>query len=300
MTPSIHDLLSTVSAPVLSRQENGANPGVSSPGFEGAAPSAPEHISLDVAETLSPSQVNTFQNCSAQWYFGSVLKLPNPKTGSLARGIAVDEAISANYALKVDSGRDLSDQDVLDEFDASWNRALDITEFHPDESPAKLAQQGRDLVILYMHELAPKIQPLASQLPVEGLVGGVRVRGIIDLIDQDYKVRDTKTAKTTPADISPSHLFQLATYAQLTPRPQLTVACDTLVALKQPKLVTIEKTLTPADFRFTETIYPLVQEQMRSGLISPARSSMFCSRKSCSFWRTCEAEFGGRVKGGEE
>ena len=44
----------------------------------------------------------------------------------------------------------------------------------------------------------------------------------------------------------------------------------------------------------------LVQESMREGIYIPQRSSNLCSYKHCAFAATCEAEFGGRVKGGEE
>ena len=48
--------------------------------------------------------------------------------------------------------------------------------------------------------------------------------------------------------------------------------------------------------RHTQVIYPLVQEAMRSGLYTPNRKSMFCSRSGCPFWKACEAEYGGEVE----
>ncbi len=50
----------------------------------------------------------------------------------------------------------------------------------------------------------------------------------------------------------------------------------------------------------TEKLYPLVAEAMREGIYLPNRSSNLCSYKHCAFAATCEAEFGGRVKGNDE
>jgi len=52
--------------------------------------------------------------------------------------------------------------------------------------------------------------------------------------------------------------------------------------------------------KITEKLYPLVREAMREGIYLPNRSSNLCSYRHCSFAAACEAEFGGRVKGGEE
>ena len=73
-----------------------------------------------------------------------------------------------------------------------------------------------------------------------------------------------------------------------------------MVATKSPQVVTQEYTVSPADLRITEKLYPLVLEAMRDGSYLPNRASNLCSYKHCAFAATCEAEFGGRVKGSEE
>lgn len=75
---------------------------------------------------------------------------------------------------------------------------------------------------------------------------------------------------------------------------------DTLVATKNPQVVTQEYTVSPADLKITERLYPLVREAMRGGIYLPNRASNLCSYKHCAFAGTCEAEFGGRVKGNHD
>ena len=67
--------------------------------------------------------------------------------------------------------------------------------------------------------------------------------------------------------------------------------------LKTPKLVQLEFEVEESDLRFVDTMYPLARDVIRAGLYMPNRAHpRICGRKYCSFWRACEAEFGGRVK----
>ena len=75
---------------------------------------------------------------------------------------------------------------------------------------------------------------------------------------------------------------------------------DTPVATKSAQVITQEYTVSPADLKMTEKLYPLVREAMREGIYLPNRASNLCSYKHCAFAGFCEAEFGGRVKGAEE
>jgi hypothetical protein len=208
----------------------------------------------------------------------------------------VHDALAANFRLKVDSGKDLPVADVIEEFDAAWAELEDETEFRDDESPAQISDTGRGLIELYMAEAAPKIQPVAVELEILGEIGGVKVQGKLDLIDQAGEIHELKTAGRKPSNISMNHIFQLATYQKLGPTPQTKVHVDSLVKTKTPQLVQITRTLTAQDLAAPENIYPLAQDAVRSGYYMPNRSSMLCSKKNCAFWRECSQTFGGEIE----
>src|SRR5581483_3915992 len=67
-------------------EEKGRQPGL----FPAAIPS---DKNATLGTILSPSQVKTFLDCSARWWFQYGLGLPNPKSGSLIRGIAVHKLV---------------------------------------------------------------------------------------------------------------------------------------------------------------------------------------------------------------
>lgn len=269
------------------------------------APETPElarPVTAPMAEEppLSPSEVSAFLGCSARWDFKYRERLPDPKTGALALGIAFHAALKANFTEKLTTGRDLPLAGVKAVFNDAWADLLDDTEFREDEDPPELRECGEALLAKYMDEAAPRIQPAAVELPVSGAIAGVKVNGKIDLLDVDGRIIDTKTAAKKPSFIDPDYRFQIATYKRLEPRASGEARLDTVTKTKTVNLVPQTFRVNAADNQATQTLYPLALAGMRAGLYFPNRASHRCSRNQCPFWRRCEQQYGGIVKGGEE
>jgi RecB family exonuclease len=253
----------------------------------------------DFGAVLSPSQVRTFRDCSAKWYFKYALGLPDPPNGSLVRGRVVHQMAEAYFRAKLAGGSPDPD-DLQACFEEAWDREAAGAAFGADEDIDLLKRQAAMLTRKYLDEVAPEIEPAAIEFSVRGIIGGVAVRGFVDLLDASGRIIDLKTAGRKPTGVSADYAFQLATYASLCPSANGKARLDTLVATKSPQVVTVEYTVSPADLKMTEKLYPLVREAMREGIYLPNRSSTLCSYKHCAFAAVCEAEFGGRVKGAEE
>jgi hypothetical protein len=151
------------------------------------------------------------------------------------------------------------------------------------------------LVQKYLEEAAPSVDPAGVEFEVAGRIGGVPVRGFVDLMDVHGAIIDVKTAARKPSGISFDHLLQLATYRSLSPHASGEARLDTLVKTKTVQLVQHRCTLTEPDLHAARVLYPLVQEGIRGGLYFPNRRSLLCSRRNCAFWSHCEREFGGQV-----
>lgn len=255
------------------------------------ATSGPEEL----GQVLSPTQARAYLDCSAKWWFRYGLRLPEPKTSSLALGIAVHQALEANFRDKLDTGEDLPTMGIVMLFRDAWLEQITETRFREDESPGDLCRKGEEMVRKYMDEVAGTIQPAAVEQDVSGEIGGVRVRGRVDLVDTEGRIIDVKTAARKPTSVPPAYAFQLATYRQLTPGASGEARLDTLVKTKTVQLVQASYEVSDQDLRLTRNLYPAVQEGIRSGLYLPNRQSFLCSRKNCAFCERCEAEFGGSV-----
>jgi len=253
-------------------------------------------VKTELGKVLSPTQVRTFLNCSARWWFKYGLSEPETKNSALALGTAVHRALEANFREKVNTKEDLDTLGVVALFRQAWQEPEDEVEFREDEDPAALGKVGEQLVAKYMDEAAPWIQPSAVELDVTGEIGGVRVRGRVDVLDEDGRVVDVKTSARRPSGIAPDYAFQLATYRRIAPGASGDARLDTLVKTKAVQLVQQAYTVGEQDIRATEVLYPLVQAGIAGGLFYPNRQSITCSRRNCSFWRQCEQEFGGTIE----
>ena len=257
------------------------------PSLEGT-PAAP-------GDVLSPSQVSSIMDCAYRWHAKQVLKMPEPPTSSQILGRAVHAALAANFEQKCDSKIDLPVLGVLAIYREAWAVLTEEMEFHDAEDPDELSKTGEALVSKYMEEAAPRIEPAAVEMRVEGVISGVRVTGYIDLLDVNGCVIDIKTAKARPCSISPMHRFQVATYRYLTHLAQGSGRIDTLVKTKSPQLIQQTFSITEQELRAIHTIYPEAQALMRGDVHLPNRQSMLCSRRHCAYWRHCEQKWGGEV-----
>jgi hypothetical protein len=207
----------------------------------------------------------------------------------------VHTALARNFAQKIETYEDLPATGVLALFREAWALERDQIEFRDDEDPAQLARAGEALVMKYLDEVAPRVEPVAVEFRVEGEIGGVRVQGFIDVLDVDGRIIDIKTARATPGNVEPMHRFQIATYRQLTPAASGKGRLDTLVKTNIPKIVLQSFDITAGDLKATQTIYARASQAMRSEQYMPNRFSMFCSRRHCAYCRHCEEEWGGEV-----
>jgi hypothetical protein len=188
--------------------------------------------------------------------------------------------------------------ELMSVFEGSAAEEFGQADLREEEDPAELKDVGRRCVLKYLEGAAPGIQPALIEHPVSGEIGGVEVRGYVDLMDVEGRIIDLKTSSKKPAAISADYKLQLATYAAITPGASGVCRLDTLTKQKTVQLVhQTYHAEVAAERLYSETMYPIVQDGMKDGRFWPVRDGHLCSRKYCSFWRVCEREFGGTVNG---
>ena len=244
---------------------------------------------------LSPSQAKMFLGCSAKWAFKYYLRLPDPKTGALLQGSALHDVAEENHRNKLETRQDLPVTGAVALFRDRWGELKQETEFREDEDESELKAEGEQLVTTYLEDVAPRIEPAAVELPVQGAIGGVPVRGFIDLLDASGRVIDLKSKKQTPPRVGFDEILQVSTYRALCPEASGAGRIDVLVKNKTVKHVQFNFEVDAADLTMVERIYPQVQAGIRTQVFTPNRSSVMCSRKYCGYWRACQKEFGGTV-----
>lgn len=246
-------------------------------------------------ELLSPSQVSTFLGCAAKWWFKYGVGLPDPAGAGAVRGKAFHAIVEYWMRAKME-GVQLELEGIGDVWDYAWDEAAADAVFHAADNIEAIKAAGQRLTVKYLAEVGPTIEPAAVEFPVVGRIGGVAVRGFVDLMDTSGRVIDLKTTARKSSKLAAPQALQLATYAALAPGANGETRIDSLVSTKDPQLVQIEYTPGESGRRLIERLYPLAAESMAAGLYLPNRSSTMCSRRYCNFADACEDAFGGCVE----
>lgn len=250
---------------------------------------------MDVLK-VSYTQITTYMQCPARWWFRYVVGLKVPPTAALVWGRAVDRALSHNYAVKIEKGTDEYEDVLEDMFTDTYREEARDAVFLPDESPEKDEEIGRARIREYRRVVAPTVMPRGVQREYERDVGGISLTGIVD-VETDDEIIDIKTGSRTQSAISDGQRLQLELYNSLRPAPARRMSVHLLVRNEvKGSGVVVLSALPEADHRIVESVLSGVVKGMRHEVIYPNRAAPTCSRRWCGYWEICEKTYGGTVK----
>ena len=176
---------------------------------------------MEPPRVISVSQVNGYLACPLKYRFQYVDKIPRPwRVAAMAFGSSVHAAIEWFHQERLD-GRTPELTNVLEVFEADWYaQNVQPLVFSERESKDSLADKARAMLQLYV-ESANGVKAIAVEQPFEleladpdtGEVLDVRLRGIIDLVEEGETLVDLKTAGRTLESGGLERHLQLSTYA---------------------------------------------------------------------------------------
>jgi putative RecB family exonuclease len=246
---------------------------------------------MELPRVISVSQVNTYLGCPLKYRFQYVDKIPRPwRVAAMAFGTSVHAAVEWFYKERL-AGRSPQLTQVLQVFDADWYaQNIEPLVFSERESKDSLAEKGRAMLQLYV-ESANGVKPLAVEQPFEldladpetGEVLDVRLRGIIDLVEEGETLVDLKTAGRTLESGGLERHLQLSTYALAffllrgsIPKLRL----DLLLKTAKPRLERHETTRSVEDLSWTARLIREVSLAIETEHFFPNPS-----------WRCTECEY---------
>jgi hypothetical protein len=144
--------------------------------------------------SLSASSLGLFWRCPERWRRRYVLGEREPLGAPGALGGAVGAALAAHLAARA-RGERLSLLDTDDLFCAEWAQRSPDAALKAGESLTDLRRQGRQLIVAYLHRLAPALRPETVERKVELRFDGDAqwsVVGYLDLEDAGGEVIDLK------------------------------------------------------------------------------------------------------------
>jgi len=171
----------------------------------------------------SPSQVKLFRKCPEQYRQSYVLGIKTPPGKALLWGRADHTAQETNYVQKIESHKDLTDDEVCDAF-------RDAVSSHVDEEGGmeeidwggqdavkgftEIVDDGTRLVSLYHKMIAPAIQPVAVEEGIETKLQGIPVPVSMRLdVRIEEAIIDAKTTSSSKQKVSMENLLQGRIYS---------------------------------------------------------------------------------------
>lgn len=249
--------------------------------------------------SLSPSMVNTYRICARRFFYSEVARLPFVPGPDLAFGASFHETTRETYWQKRESEKDLP-IDLLTDFFCEDLECRDVD--WSTKSRDKTKDEGVISVRSYMQRIAPGIQPLhvEHQWSMKVKHRDWRISGKTDLITDRNNVVDIKTTGRRVNVAKPDHVSQIATYVMAW-RQQIGLdevqGCLDYAIRGKDEVCSIPVNFNGDLSRSVLTTFDDVAYWIqREAWPASRRGNYLCSRKYCSFWVTCEADCGGRVK----
>lgn len=241
--------------------------------------------------SISISRVNCYLGCPLQYRFRYIDQIRPPwRSAALAFGSSVHAAVEWYHRERI-AGRNPVAAQVVDIFVADWYaQNLEPIVFPEGETVDMLQGKGRALIALYV-DSAGSSPPSAVEEwfeldlvdPETDEAFDIRLRGIVDLIEQDGTLVDLKTAARQLDQGSLARHLQLSTYALATYLqtgriPSLRL--DSLLKTKAPRLTQQPTTRTLEDLAWTARLIHEVALSIDAGHFFPNPS-----------WRCTECEY---------
>ncbi len=250
----------------------------------------------------SISQMGTYTSCGRKYKYAYIENKKTMKENSdLVLGLALHKAQEFNYKQKINSRKDLPLEEVEDFMVEYLITAFKNNEDNEDFFKIKYnkRQTGDGLIILaksMLKELYNQImvntQPLFVELPVVIEILGQKFLMYIDLIDEDWVVRDLKTSGQKFNEASIDNSTQLIGYAlgfrTKFGRKETAVQYDVVTKNKAPQIQKLRTVISDGKIaRFLNSLEQ-INKGIEAEIFPPVDNQMTCSW--CDFKDICDED----------
>jgi len=247
---------------------------------------------------LSPSQLEMYWRCPEQYrrrYMEGEIVQPGI---ALLTGTAYHKGVEANMRQKIDSHEDLPASQVMEGAAAAFDAAAAGGYLlGPDESPTSVGvakDEAVALANLHVKQQAPDYQPTQVE-SYKRLVLPSASRdlvGVVDLVDDQGRVTDFKTANRRKTQQDADVSTQLSVYAaamQLeTGAPPTEVRLDVVVKNKTPVRQVLVSHRGDRDFVILSDRINATLAAIEAGVFPPCSPDAWvCSKRFCGYASDC-------------
>jgi len=251
---------------------------------------------------ISPSQLNMFARCPAQYERRYIKGEIIPPGIAMLQGSAVHKGAEVNFEQKIESREDLPEREIIDVAASAFdvNQAAGY-QFTPDEESIgskKVLGRALDQVVamaaMHARHQAPAYQPIAVEhyCRIELPQASRDIVAISDLWDDQDRVIDFKTAKRKSRQGDVDSSVQLTVYAAAFQIEQghlpREVRLDVLVKTATPTRQVLSGARTLPDLQALVNRVNETLRQIEAGIFPPcAPDHWMCDPRYCGYYHTC-------------
>lgn len=146
---------------------------------------------------ISYNQINTYQSCPQKYFFSYIEDIEMPINEKTFLGIVFHSTLEHYFSQKV-KGIETEKEELIGVFNEKFDLLRDEKAIIWGKSPDEPKRRGMVFVNYFLSKMAKKINPLMveKELEVELAEIGVNLKGIIDLVEQDFTITDFKTTNS--------------------------------------------------------------------------------------------------------
>ena len=248
----------------------------------------------NMTEPLSISRINCYLRCPQSFYYKYILKLQKPNCPSFTKGLAVHSGADTFYKAII-ANQQIEVTDAIIAGAKKFDELTDNTDFGDKDPKAEKAAMAL-MIEEYINQIAIFRRPIYSEIKILSDIDGIPFQGIIDLIEENHIIRDTKTASKKPAEnliVDGGYALQLAAYSLLYEKQfgvMPTSALD-VIALTKTKCEVYSQLdkKTDEDINTFKEIIANVFGLIINEVFYPNPLNQFCSEKCCSYYGECKS-----------
>jgi len=166
---------------------------------------------------ISYNQIRTYRNCPRQYYFSYIENLKPPINDKIFLGVVFHDAADCYLKQKI-RGETPGLNSILEYYARTFEKTSLESEIVWSENRDKSYKRGLSFVKYFALEIAPGLRPLMTEKEIQCSLpdSEIKVRGIIDLVEEDFSITDfkTTTAKWSKDRVNKSFL-QMMIYKYL-------------------------------------------------------------------------------------
>ena len=156
-------------------------------------------MALAVPTSLSPSKVSSFRDCALAFRFSAIDRIPEPPSPAAAKGTLVHKALELLFGLDAPERTPAAAEGLFPEAVELVLGSDEYAALELDDRDRFLTEAAGLVTKYFQLEDPTAINPVGLEQMLEAEVGGTRLRGIIDRLEEDADgnlvVTDYKTGR---------------------------------------------------------------------------------------------------------